>query len=82
MSTPGASLGGRTYLRLVLLGAAIGIPAALVAAGFMARVHESEDLLWDELPDALGRPAAAVPGRRSTHGRRRNSGSHPRLPAG
>jgi H+/Cl- antiporter ClcA len=45
---------GRTYLRLVLLGAAIGIPAALLAAGFLALAHELEELLWHDLPDALG----------------------------
>jgi H+/Cl- antiporter ClcA len=47
-------LSGRAYLRLVLLGAAIGIPAALVAAGFLALVHELEDFLWYDLPDELG----------------------------
>ena len=36
------------YLRLVLLGAAIGIPAALVAAVFLAVVHELEDWLWPD----------------------------------
>jgi H+/Cl- antiporter ClcA len=50
-----AELAGRTYLRLILLGAAIGIPAALLAAGFLALVHELEDVLWHDLPDALGR---------------------------
>jgi H+/Cl- antiporter ClcA len=47
-------LAGRRYLRLVLLGALIGIPAAVLAAGFLALVHELETLLWDDLPDALG----------------------------
>jgi H+/Cl- antiporter ClcA len=47
-------LSGRAYLRLVLLGAAIGIPAALVAACFLALVHELEDFLWHDLPDDLG----------------------------
>ena len=42
------------YLRLVLLGAAIGIPAALVASVFLAVVHEIEHWLWDTLPIALG----------------------------
>ncbi len=42
------------YLRLVALGAVIGLPAALVAAGFLALVHTSEDWLWHDLPDALG----------------------------
>ena len=56
MTAPSASpeLSGRAYLRLVLLGAAIGIPAALVAAGFLALVHELEDFLWHDLPDDLG----------------------------
>ena len=47
-------LSGKAYLRLVLLGALIGIPAALVAAAFLAVVHAGENLLWDDLPDALG----------------------------
>ncbi len=42
------------YLRLVLLGAAIGIPAALVASVFLAVVHEIEHWLWHTLPTALG----------------------------
>jgi H+/Cl- antiporter ClcA len=42
------------YLRLVLLAAAIGIPAALVAALFLAFVHRLEDVLWIDLPDRLG----------------------------
>lgn len=44
----------RAYLRLVLLGALIGIPAALLAALFLAFVHELEHWLWDVLPHALG----------------------------
>jgi len=52
-----AELAGRAYLRLILLGAAIGIPAALLAAGFLALVHELEDVLWHDLPDPLGRPS-------------------------
>ena len=47
-------LGGPAYLRLVGIGAAIGIPAALVAAGFLAAVHEIEHQLWTELPKHLG----------------------------
>ena len=45
---------GRAYLRLVLLGALIGIPAALLAALFLAFVHELEHLLWEDLPEELG----------------------------
>ena len=47
-------LSGLTYLRLVGLGALIGIPAALLAALFLALVHYLEGWLWDDLPDALG----------------------------
>jgi H+/Cl- antiporter ClcA len=45
---------GAAYLKLVLLGAAIGIPAALVAAGLLVVVHQLEEVLWHDLPDALG----------------------------
>jgi H+/Cl- antiporter ClcA len=45
---------GAAYLRLILLGALIGIPAALVAAGFLALVHLLEEWLWEDLPSALG----------------------------
>jgi len=41
-------------LRLVLLGAAIGIPAALAAIAFFTAVHYLEQLIWDALPTALG----------------------------
>jgi len=44
----------RSYLRLVLLGALVGIPAAFVAALFLALVHDIEHWLWHDLPDALG----------------------------
>jgi H+/Cl- antiporter ClcA len=47
-------LSGPEYLRLIGLGAAIGIPAALVAALFLALVHEVEDWLWHDLPSHLG----------------------------
>jgi H+/Cl- antiporter ClcA len=50
----GGPLAGRAYLRLIFLGAAIGIPAALVAAALLAAVHELEDVLWHDLPDWLG----------------------------
>jgi H+/Cl- antiporter ClcA len=42
------------YLRLILIGALIGVPAALVGATFLALVHLVEDLLWTDLPEALG----------------------------
>jgi H+/Cl- antiporter ClcA len=42
------------YLQLVGLGALIGVPAALVAALFLALVHDLEHWLWSDLPDRLG----------------------------
>lgn len=45
---------GASYLRLILLGAAIGIPAALIGAGFLGFVHYLERWLWTDLPHALG----------------------------
>ena len=42
------------YLKLLGIGALIGVPAALVAVVFLALVHEAEDLLWTELPERLG----------------------------
>jgi len=56
--TSPALMNGRVYLHLVLLGAGIGIPAALVAALFLALVHDVEHWLWHDLPDALGHPEA------------------------
>jgi len=53
MASP-PELSGRMYLRLVGLGAAIGIPAALVAALFLAVVHDLEHWLWTDLPNSLG----------------------------
>jgi H+/Cl- antiporter ClcA len=44
------------YLRLVLLGAAIGIPAAVVAGAFLAFVDLAQDWLWEDLPAFLGKP--------------------------
>lgn len=43
----------------MLLGAAVGIPAALAAALFLAFVHEAQQWLWTDLPDALG--SSSVP---------------------
>jgi len=48
------TLSGPEYLRLVGLGAVIGIPAAFLAAAFLGFVHYAEHWLWDSLPSALG----------------------------
>lgn len=45
---------GGEYLRLILLAAAAGIPAALVAALFLAFARQMQTWLWEDLPDALG----------------------------
>ena len=42
------------YLRLVAVGALIGVPAAALAAVFLAFVHDLEHWLWHDLPDAIG----------------------------
>ena len=39
--------------RLVMLGALVGVPAALLAAVFIAVVHKLEDWLWHDLPERL-----------------------------
>src|SRR6478736_2396195 len=54
MAEPSHDLAGPAYLRLVALGALIGVPAALVASLFLTLVHDLEGWLWDSLPDALG----------------------------
>jgi H+/Cl- antiporter ClcA len=50
----GGPVSARSYLRLTLLGAAIGIPAALVAAALFAAIRVLQDWLWSELPATLG----------------------------
>ena len=50
-------LGGLPYLKLVLFAGVIGVPAALVAALFLALVHDLEHWLWTTLPDGLGHSA-------------------------
>ena len=63
MSDDEAPLSGAGYLRLVALGAAIGIPAALVAALFLALVHELEHWLWGSSPpwyQVIGLPVAGA----------------------
>jgi chloride channel protein, CIC family len=54
VSTPTQQPSPGAFLRLVALGALIGIPAAFLAALLLAFVHDLEGWLWDDLPDALG----------------------------
>ena len=56
--TPAPQMAGPAYLKLVGLGAVIGIPAALVGAGFLGFVHELEDWLWKVLPGQPGQEPA------------------------
>lgn len=56
MAQPGQQQAGNPadYLRVIVLAAAIGIPAAFVAAAFLALVHWLQHWLWTDLPHDLG----------------------------
>jgi len=51
---PLALLRSRAYVKLLVLAAVIGIPVSAVAYGFLELVAELQELLFDDLPDALG----------------------------
>jgi H+/Cl- antiporter ClcA len=54
-SSPDAPPGaGARALRLVVVGGVLGVPAALLAAVFLAIVHEVEHWLWTDLPHDIG----------------------------
>ena len=53
-STTPQQQAGRAYIRVVALGAIVGIPAAVVAALFLGLVHELQHWLWTDLPGELG----------------------------
>ena len=53
-STSAPPIAGPAYVRLVLLGAVVGIPAAVVAAVFLGLVHDLEHWMWTDLPEELG----------------------------
>jgi chloride channel protein, CIC family len=44
----------REYLRVLVVAAALGVPAALGAAGLMAAIHGVTTLAWTDVPDAAG----------------------------
>jgi len=52
--TGGASPTGPKFLALILVAGLLGIPAALVAALFLAAVQGMESALWHHLPRLLG----------------------------
>jgi H+/Cl- antiporter ClcA len=47
-------MSGPRALRLIGIGAVVGIPAAVVAALFQAAVHELQHWLWNDVPDWFG----------------------------
>jgi hypothetical protein len=48
-AAPSGPCGARA-LRLILIGAVLGIPAAFVAALLLAVAHQVEHWLWTDLP--------------------------------
>ena len=55
MSEPATiHLRSRQYVVLLFFAAAIGVVAALVTLGFLYAEHGLQELLWHDLPDALG----------------------------
>ncbi len=53
-----AALSGRAFLALVVVGGLLGIPAALLAALFLAVVNFLQKFLWHQLPQLLGMASA------------------------
>jgi H+/Cl- antiporter ClcA len=51
---PMAMLRSRTYVRLLVLAAVLGVPISAVAYGFLALVASLQDWLFSDLPKALG----------------------------
>lgn len=52
--SPLAMLRSRSYLRLLLTAAVLGVPVSAPAYGFLAVVDELQELTYTELPRALG----------------------------
>ncbi|MER5633865.1 chloride channel protein [Streptomyces nitrosporeus] len=51
---PLAVLRSREYAVLLVTVAALGVPVSAAAFGFLALVHESQSLVYDDLPRAVG----------------------------
>ena len=47
-------LTSRGYRGLLVVSALLGIPVALIGWGFLVAVHGLENLVWDDVPQALG----------------------------
>ncbi len=53
-----AALSGRAFVALVVVGGLLGIPAALLAALFLAAVNLLQKFLWHQLPQMIGMTSA------------------------
>lgn len=51
---PQVVLHSRAYLRLLLVSGLLGIPLSLLAFTFLVAVHQLENVVWHDLPSALG----------------------------
>jgi H+/Cl- antiporter ClcA len=51
---PYAAMRTRAYAAVLVLAAALGVPLAAGAYGFLVAVHRLQDLLYDDLPRGLG----------------------------
>lgn len=49
-----AAVRSREYLKLLVVGAFIGLPVSAAAFGFLALVHELQTLVYTDLPESLG----------------------------
>ena len=53
-SDPAAILRSRSYVRLLLVAAILGVPISAAAYGFLALVAELQSWVFGDLPKALG----------------------------
>ena len=54
MQQPPSPPGTGAYVRLIVIAAIVGIPAAFAAAAVLGLVHYTEHWLWHDLPRAIG----------------------------